>query len=189
MRLSSVISSTFANALVVFTVAACNDAPSAVSHESMHDAAQVRAMAAKSTALSPSTATLVKKLHSATARYHSTDQATKAGYEVASPCVAAPGLGGMGFHWVNNGAVDPVFNPMEPEAVLYAPNADGELKLVAVEFIVINVGQPAPTFGDQPFDVGGTPIPVPHWSLHVWLHKDNPSGIFAPFNPTVVCPS
>ena len=23
------------------------------------------------------------------------------------------------------------------------------------------------------------------FSLHVWLYKDNPSGLFAPFNPTV----
>ena len=58
-----------------------------------------------------------------------------------------------------------------------------------VEYIVIDVGQPAPTFGGQPFDVGGTPVPVPHWSLHVWLHKDNPAGLFKPFNPTVSCPA
>jgi hypothetical protein len=56
-----------------------------------------------------------------------------------------------------------------------------------VEYIVINVGQPAPTFGGQAFDVGGTPVPVPHWSLHVWLWKDNPSGQFAAFNPDVSC--
>ena len=188
MRVSSPISMSIA-ALAVFSITSCNDAPSAVSHESLHDAAQLRAMAATSSSLSPTTAQLVKKLHAATARYHSQDQATAAGYEVASPCVAVPGLGGMGFHWVDNGEVDPVYNPMVPEAVLYAPNADGELKLVAVEFIVINVGQARPSFGDQLFDIGGTPIPVPHWSLHVWLHKDNPSGIFAPFNPDVVCPS
>jgi hypothetical protein len=44
--------------------------------------------------------------------------------------------------------------------------------LVAVEYIVIDVGQPAPT----------------HWSLHVWLWKDNPNGLFAAFNPDVSCP-
>ena len=93
----------------------------------------------------------------------------------------------MGFHWVNHAIVDPVFEPLEPEAVLYVPNGNGKLKLVAVEYIVINIGQPAPTFDGHPFDVGGTPIPVPHWSLHVWIHKDNPSGIFAPFNPTLSC--
>jgi hypothetical protein len=121
-------------------------------------------------------------------RFHATQQATRAGYAVASPCVSAPGLGGMGFHWVNNSLVDPVFEPLKPEAVLYEPAPNGQLKFVAVEYIVINVGQPAPTFDGHPFDVGGTPVPVPHWSLHVWLNRENPNGLFTPFNPDVVCP-
>jgi hypothetical protein len=131
---------------------------------------------------------LAKDVRQATARYHSTAQATRAGYAEASECVAVPGLGGMGFHWANFGLVDPNFEPLRPEAVLYEPGPDGELHLVAVEYIVINVGQPAPTFGGQPFDVGGTPVEAPHWSLHVWVHKDNPNGIFTPFNPAVACP-
>lgn len=131
---------------------------------------------------------LAGEVRQATARFHSTVQATEAGYVVGSPCVAAPGLGGMGFHWVNNSLVDPSFDPFAPEAVLYEPGPTGKLRLVAVEYIVIDVGQPAPTFGGRVFDVGGTPVPVPHWSLHVWVHKDNPAGLFTPFNPDVVCP-
>ena len=123
----------------------------------------------------------------ANARFHSTAQAIKAGYEPDDHCVSVPGLGGMGFHWVNPSLVDPVFDPLKPEAILYATSPSGNLRLIAVEYIVINVGQPAPMFGDQPFDVGGTPVPVPHWSLHVWLYENNPSGIFVPFNPNVSC--
>jgi len=123
----------------------------------------------------------------ATARFHSTAQAIKAGHEPDDHCVSAPGLGGMGFHWVNPSLVDPVFDPLKPEAILYAMGPGGNLRLIAVEYIVINVGQAAPMFGDQPFDVGGTPVPVPHWSLHVWLYENNPSGIFAPFNPNISC--
>lgn len=93
----------------------------------------------------------------------------------------------MGFHWVNQELVDPVFEPARPEAVLYAPGPNGQLELVAVEYIVIDVGQPAPTFAGQPFDVGGTPVPVAHWSLHVWLFRENPNGLFTPFNPRVAC--
>jgi hypothetical protein len=130
---------------------------------------------------------LIQDVRRATARFHSTVQATKAGYAEASPCVAAPGLGGMGFHWVSDGLVDPVFDAAAPEAVLYAPTKNGRPELVAVEYIVIDVGQPAPTFGSQPFDVGGTPVPVAHWSLHVWLYRENPNGTFAPFNPAVSC--
>ena len=123
----------------------------------------------------------------ATAKYHSTMQAIKAGYQPNDHCVSVPGLGGMGFHWANPSLVDPVFDPLKPEVILYAKGPGGNLKLVAVEYIVINVGQPAPMFGDQPFDVGGSPVPVPHWSLHVWLYENNPSGIFVPFNPNISC--
>lgn len=44
-----------------------------------------------------------------------------------------------------------------------------------------------PPSGGQAFDVGGAPFPVLHRSLHVWLWKDNPSGLFAAFNPDVSC--
>jgi len=131
---------------------------------------------------------LLLSVRRATARFHSTAQAIAAGYEPDDHCVSAPGLGGMGYHWVNPTLVDPVFDPLKPEAILYATGPGGNLRLIAVEYIIINVGQPAPMFGDQPFDVGGTPVPVPHWSLHVWLWENNPSGIFAPFNPNISCP-
>lgn len=174
-------------ALFLLGAAACNSGGTVtepVDHAQLHGVSAARA----STGNSANAAGLAKLVHAASARYHSQVQATKAGYAEASPCVAVPGLGGMGFHWVNEGLVDPVFNPLEPEAVLYAPGANGKLELVAVEYIVINVGQPAPTFGGQAFDVGGTPVPVPHWSLHAWVHKANPSGMFVPFNPDVTCP-
>ena len=89
----------------------------------------------------------------------------------------------MGFHWVNNALVDPVFDPKNPEAVLY----DTQGKLVAVEYIVIDIGQPRPAFDGYPFDIGGTPVPVPHWSLHTWVHFDNPAGVHAPWNPNISC--
>ena len=130
---------------------------------------------------------LAKTVRQVTARFNSTTQAIQAGYVADPVCVAVPGLGGMGFHWVNGGLVDPVFDALKPEVVLYEQTKNGQYRLVAVEYIVIDVGQPAPTFDGQPFDVGGTPVPVPHWSLHVWAHKENPAGLFTPFNPSVVC--
>jgi hypothetical protein len=30
-------------------------------------------------------------------------------------------------------------------------------------------------------------MPV-HYDLHVWLWEDNPSGLFAMFNPSLSCP-
>ena len=130
---------------------------------------------------------LLKSVRNATAKFHSTTQAIMAGYEADDHCVSVPGLGGMGYHWANFSLVDPVFDPLKPEAVLYATGPGGKLKLIALEYIVINIGQPRPSFGDQLFDIGGSPVPVPHWTLHVWLYETNPSGMFAPFNPNVVC--
>ena len=131
---------------------------------------------------------LFKLLRSATSRFHSTTQAMKEGHLPDDHCVSVPGLGGMGYHWVNPDLVDPEYDVLKPEAVLYATGPGGKLRLIALEYIVVNVGQAPPMFGNQPFDVGGTPLPVPHWSLHVWLYEDNPSGIFKPFNPKITCP-
>jgi hypothetical protein len=166
--------------LAILTTAACSDQIAPTSHQTMHTSDAVLGAAD----VSPG---LVAQVHAASARFHSTTQATKAGYTIASPCVAHPTLGAMGFHWVNNALVDPVFDPLKPEALLYSPDKNGKPKLSAVEYIVINVGQPAPTFGGQAFDVGGTPVPVPHWSLHVLVHETNPAGMFTPWNPAVSC--
>lgn len=130
---------------------------------------------------------LLKSVRASTARFHSTTAAIKAGYQADNHCVSVPGLGGMGYHWINLPLVDPVFDPLHPEVLLYAPGPNGQLKLVAVEYIVVNVLQQAPMFGTQPFMAGGTPLPIPHWSLHVWLYENNPAGMFIPFNPNISC--
>lgn len=129
---------------------------------------------------------LLKAVRQISARFHSEAQANNHGYVSTVACVSSP-AGGMGVHWLNQSLVDRVFDPLRPENVLFAPGPNGIPKLVAVEYIVIDVDQLAPTFGGQVFDVGGTPVPVPHWSLHVWLWKDNPNGMFAAFNPEVSC--
>ncbi len=134
---------------------------------------------------------LIKAVRGATARYNSTVQAVRAGYVADDHCVFDEDEGGMGFHWVNGPLIDPVFDPLEPEVLLYEPGSGNEPRLIGVEYIVIDVGQPHPHFGDHPFDVGGVPpleaAGVPHYSLHVWVHKDNPSGMFEKYNPTVSC--
>lgn len=133
---------------------------------------------------------IFKSVRDATGRFSSTSEAIKAGYLPDNHCVSVPGLGGMGYHWVNPSLIDAVFDPRKPEAILYARDPGGNLRMVAVEYIVINTGQPAPMFGNQPFDVGGSPPlgTVPHWTLHVWLYEHNPSGMFKPFNPNISCP-
>jgi hypothetical protein len=141
---------------------------------------------------SHSTAAVVRAVTAASARYHSVKQAENAGYEMDAHCVYVPGVGGMGHHFVNMDLIDPEYNPLMPEALMYEPDKNGNMKLIGVEYIVINVGQDRPHFGDHPFDIEGAPPleaqNIPHWSLHVWLWKDNPAGMFTPMNPDVSCP-
>jgi hypothetical protein len=44
------------------------------------------------------------------------------------------------------------------------------------------LGQPF----DGPMPGHGPDMPI-HYDLHVWTHKANPAGVFAPFNPKVSC--
>ena len=187
-KMTPIFRTYFLPALLLILVTSCKKEIRNENAEAIMSERELATSANKSAAPAASPGSqMLQAVRRATARFHSTAQAIAAGYEPDDHCVSVPGLGGMGFHWVNPSLVDPVFDPLKPEAILYAPGPGGNLRLVAVEYIVINVGQPAPMFGDQPFDVGGTPVPAPHWSLHAWVHESNPSGIFAPFNPNVSC--
>lgn len=73
---------------------------------------------------------------------------------------------------------------------------DGKLRLVGAEFLVHGDGwdmtnPEAPTFAgvafDPPTDRSAVMPPGPFYTLHVWLWKENPDGMFAPFNPRVTC--
>jgi hypothetical protein len=134
-----------------------------------------------------------------TARYHSLDQAVAAGYVQDSPCEELPGAGGMGQHHVNFALIgDPAIDPLKPEILLYAPKANGKLELIGVEYFKVDADQNLATDDDRP-SVLGQPLdgPMPghtptmpiHYDLHVWLWQDNPSGFFAPWNPSVDCPA
>lgn len=142
----------------------------------------------------------LQAVKAATARYHSFAQAQADGYTIAGePCVAAPGLGAMGIHAVNPALIaDPAINPTQPEILLYLPKANGQLELIGVEYFKVDADQNLATDADrpsvfgQPFDgpmPGHTPTMPIHYDLHVWFWADNPAGMFAPFNPSLSCPS
>lgn len=180
--------------LLAAGLAACADspaAPAAPDHGAHAAHAAHAAPPAAARGAPVSRGSLFKAVRQQTSRFHSTEQAIRSGYAPDDHCVAHPDLGGMGYHWVNGPLVDPVFDPLQPEVLLYAPGTGDQPRLVGVEYVVIDVGQPHPHFDGHAFDVGGVPelidAGVPHWSLHVWLFEKNPSGIFAPFNPAVSC--
>jgi len=109
-----------------------------------------------------------------------------------------PSMGGMGEHNVNDANVgDPAEIPSRPEAAVYEPDQHGHLTLVALEYLVPQAAwdkthrHPPSLFG-QPFMLNPVPnrfLPVAFYSLHVWLYKANPSGLFAMWNPDVHCPA
>lgn len=89
-----------------------------------------------------------------------------------------------------------------PSILIYEPQADGSLELVAVENLVFREAwhaaghvQPPSFHGvtyDSMSDDPATEIDEahmfePHYDRHVWLYRDNPAGLFAPFNPNVTC--
>ena len=132
-----------------------------------------------------------------TAKYHDINVALRDGYHAPHPyvCVNSP-EGTMGYHYLKWDRLDNKLDIRRPELLIYVPNEDGKLQLVAVEYMKPDADQDLSTDGDrptlfnQPFDgpmLGheeGMPI---HYDLHVWVWDDNPNGTFAQWNPSIHC--
>ena len=124
-------------------------------------------------------------LRAATASFHRIEVAKAAGYDVQFPagCFSSP-AGGMGFHYLNGSKVG-TLSVTEPQLAMYEPRKDGSLRLVGFEYIVPGVPtETAPVLFGQTFEYNST---FSVWALHVWAWKNNPSGLFSDWNPTVSC--
>ena len=81
---------------------------------------------------------LIVKVHNATARYVDINAAFAEGFVTATPCVSGPDTGAMGVHLVLPSRLNAgVLNAAKPEALIYEPMANGAMRLVGVEFIVL----------------------------------------------------
>jgi hypothetical protein len=89
-----------------------------------------------------------------------------------------------------------------PSVLIYEPQADGSLELVAVENLAFRdawyaAGNTAPpSYYGVPYDLmvddPATELDeahgfTAHYDRHVWIFRDNPAGVFAPFNANVTC--
>jgi hypothetical protein len=89
-----------------------------------------------------------------------------------------------------------------PAILIYEPQTDCSLKLVAVENLVFQKSWHAagnkrpPSFQGVEYDtmrddpatkVDEAHMFEPHYDRHVWLYRPNPNGVFAQFNPNVSC--
>lgn len=158
-----------------------------------------------------------------TAKYQDVNVALAEGYvaDPANMCETADmmgrpkELGAMGIHYfrpdllgitappnprVNGNGTHTDFR--KPSILIYEPQADGSLKLVAVENLVFQKSwhaagnQRPPSFHGVEYDtmqddpatkVDEAHMFEPHYDRHVWLYRENPNGMFAPFNPKVSC--
>lgn len=136
-------------------------------------------------------------IRQATERFRDVGAAIAAGYLATDHCVELPGVGGMGFHYVHPGfASDMNIDPTLPEILVYAPTRQGELRLVAVEYLKADAdGDPdtdedRPTLFGEPFEgpmEGHEPGMPVHYDLHAWVWKHNPAGELSAWNPDVTC--
>jgi hypothetical protein len=91
---------------------------------------------------------------------------------------------------------------LTPSILIYEPQADGSFELVAVENLAFADAWKAagkfdpPTFqgvaynymADDPTTTADDAHQfAPHYDRHVWIYRENPSGVFAQFNPKVSC--
>ncbi|MEV6478493.1 hypothetical protein [Streptomyces sp. NPDC051576] len=134
----------------------------------------------------PSVWTTLSKTYQATSKYGYEGFAKAGGYARTDVCVADPTEGGMGYHYVNPANIGSL-DPAKPAALVYADGSDfvEGRRLVAVEWVVKDTGQAAPTLFGQTFQKNQLPG---YFTLHAWIYKPNPSGLFAAWNPEVTCP-
>lgn len=146
---------------------------------------------------------LVAVVREATARFHDVDAARKAGYElgyvngagdrIITGCIAHPTAGVMGYHYFNKALIDDlVVDVGHPEGLVYTSGPEGQLKLVAVEYVVPGSGSNPPGVSQPPTVFGmQMHILVPavgFYIQHVWVWSHNPAGMFVDWNPELTCP-
>jgi hypothetical protein len=202
-----------ASATVIVAAAAAQAAPLTPAEVARIDA---------SSSSAPGEPTLAEIRH-ATERFRDVEAALAEGYirDPANLCETAEmtgqpeKLGAMGLHYFRPDmlGITAAPNPRvdgtgtytdfaKPAILVYEPQADGTLELIAVENLVFakawkQAGHDAPpsfhgvtwnTMMDDP----ATPADEahnfePHHDRHIWLYRENPNGIFAQFNPRVTC--
>jgi len=166
----------------------------------------------------------LNEVRAAAEKYRDVEVAKAEGFTTDHKCTTAEMLGfpaqmgAMGLHYVRRDLLGLPPKPAppgsgrvhgtgtytdfaKPAMLVYEPQEDGSLKLVAVENLVFASAwqaagnKEAPTFHGEPYvllaDKPETKVDEahgwePHYELHVWL-DENPNGMFSEFSPNVSC--
>jgi hypothetical protein len=89
----------------------------------------------------------------------------------------------------------------QPSMLVYEPKQDGTLQLVAVENLVFasawhEKNKEPPKFQGRTYPLLRDDLATKldeahgweaHYEQHLWLFRDNPNGVYSPFNPEVSC--
>lgn len=160
-------------------------------------------------------------MRAAVAKYKDVKVALADGYILPeNHCVSAANsgfpaeLGAMGLHYIHPGLLkitgttpkvdgkSTYTDWTQPSVLIYEPQADGSLELVAVENLVFEAawnasgkteqlvlnGRHWDHMADDPATPGDEAHGfMPHYDQHVWLFRHNPAGDLMPFNPAVTC--
>jgi hypothetical protein len=161
------------------------------------------------------------QLRAVVSKYKDVNAALADGYLTPdNHCVSAAGeglppeLGAMGIHYIHPALLEITETAprvdgnsthtdwMRPSILIYEPQADGSLELVAVENLVFEAawnasgkteelvlnGRSWDHMADDPATPGDEAHGfMPHYDQHVWLFRENPMGVLMPFNPMVTC--
>lgn len=139
----------------------------------------------------------------ATAAYHDISAAKADGFgelhdAAGIACIDKAGAGAMGIHYVLGSRVgDSAIRADQPELIIYRVGKDGSKHLAAVEYVVIadawaQAGHDAaPSLFGRTFSLVPSPnrygLPA-FFELHAWIWDPNRAGMFADYNPDVICP-
>jgi hypothetical protein len=132
-------------------------------------------------------------VRAATAHFHRPEVAQAGGWDLVpglDHCFQNPGVGAMGYHYINVGKLDTTVEMLAPEAMVYVPGPHGRLQLGAVEYIVPAAAWDAEGHAELPSVLGQSfhlNEALGVYVLHAWIWKHNEAGIFEDWNPDVTC--
>lgn len=127
----------------------------------------------------------LQEVKEATAKYHTIENAFRDQYQDIQ--LKMPN---MGYHFLKSQLVSPSFDLRKPAILVYNKKDNGRYQLVAVEYAVpidsAHLHTPPQGFTGDADEWDFNTLNTGWWTLHAWVWKFNPDGVFKPMNPDVI---